>query len=550
MCRTSRRRVLKLEFALAIAFAVVIESGATHARHASHDEERARVDAYLAVFASRDPSDRMLAIRAARRLARHRDRIVPVLARFLESADAEERAWATWSLGALIPASTPELLRALSHADPAVRVCATEQIEKSIWPFPFTSYCSDLEPRASALQIVRSEGIDVLRKALSDPVDDVQTFAAMAIWKIGPAARSAQRELELAESDESPVVRFWAGQARRRIDDSPWSFVRSIAAHVSAVETSESNPPPSLASLVGQLDTQQWCEECPSERFEPKHRWIVALKLIRRWLPELLARESSADAAVAARARDALAAIERNARERFGDLIESLHAWEEPGGPRVSELVRFGPAVIPQLMDRFFDCPMFPIGYPTYAPHAWAFARLGDDGIAALAIGLEHPYDFGREWSAYALLQTGSAALPAMPAIISAWKLERGAHVAAEPNSFWDERYPSEFDIAVEGIGVPQPASAWHVGLLGTGAVPFLIAALEDRNSIVRVRAAHALEGMGAAAAPSLDVLGQRLGDSQPEVRDAAGCAVLEIAPEGSELARRALAIVEQLRVK
>jgi HEAT repeat protein len=90
-------------------------------------------------------------------------------------------------------------------------------------------------------------------------------------------------------------------------------------------------------------------------------------------------------------------------------------------------------------------------------------------------------------------------------------------------------------------IPMPHANSAWELLGLGSRALLFAIDALDDPHAIVRFRAAHALEGMKDMAMPALDALERRFDDPDTAVREAAARAVIAIAPEGSEIARRAL---------
>ncbi len=230
--------------------------------------------------------------------------------------------------------------------------------------------------------------------------------------------------------------------------------------------------------------------------------------------------------------------------ERWLDTVYEVESFEL-GGPAARELVRLGGVAIPALIESFFHSPRFPIGEPTYGPPTWILEQLGDDGIAALTIGLEHWYAYGRAWSAHSLFRIGPAALPAMPAILSAWKRDRDGRMQFEPRPYWDERYPSAFALAMRG-GIPLPSSnsAWHVARLGSGAIPSLITALDDRLTLVRTYAAHALEGMESIAIPALGALEKRFSDPEPLVRVAAAEAVLAIAPEGEPIVARARAVL------
>jgi HEAT repeat protein len=548
-------------------------------RLASPDEEERRTTAlYLAkilppestlLLASPDRAVRLRAIEAARMFTIHQDRLVPALVPFLNSSDGDERAWCAWSLGGLTPASLPALVDALTHDDAQVRIAAAEGIEKSMWPFwndslrsnvhtfpPWRRRAPSRHPQVESWHILCSEHVGAISRSLSDPAEEVRVFAAMSLWKLGIEAKSAQRALESAGHDRSAAVRFWARHALERTKDSPRALLMRLASHwdKNKEKWGRSDRDSTIDASIRDLHSPEaWSRDNWGRTFWPvdtDRRWVATRRLIRSWLPCLVALESSPNVLLSTNARALLAWMEHNAQARITWLLGAMDSEVGPG-PAARELIELGPAVIPSVTWDFLRCPRFPIGLISHECLAHVLVALGDDGLATLAMGLEQWREEPRAWGAQGLVKAGRNALPALPAIVSAWRSIGDYNRPAGSDPFWDvpceQHFATGFFMLPESLG---PTHARALASLGPAALPALITALEDRHASVRRRAAHAMQGFGSSASSALDALSRRLSDPDPSARGAAAYAIVLIAPPESPVRHRAQRVVDESQAK
>ncbi|MCH8155844.1 MAG: HEAT repeat domain-containing protein [Proteobacteria bacterium] len=239
------------------------------------------------------------------------------------------------------------------------------------------------------------------------------------------------------------------------------------------------------------------------------------------------------------------------------------------------------PALIPLLDDPSFDTRSYAarawkIFGPNAAPAAPALARRLDDptrnvrfyvaetlvaigpraapAVTALGRAVGDPASGIQQIAAKALAAIGPAARDAVPGLIAAldskWREVRwaAARALAAVGPGAAEAVPALAKaLRDRETGVSQTA-ARALGAIGAAAVPALVAALDDPDQFVRVRAISALADMGPAGQGAIQAL-QRTAetDDKPSVRGVAVRALGKVDPDRERALERLLTLSEDL---
>jgi HEAT repeat protein len=513
--------------------------------------EEPGINAVVEMIRSEDPETRLIGVRAALAFTEYEDFFAPNLAPFLDDEDPFLRRAAAFTLGRLTPSSMHTLIEALSHRDGDVRRIAAEALERSFYPFitgmtsgdrAGFSYWHGSWTRRHEIRwmvceyILIKKGIPALAAALRDESEEVRTYAAMALYKLGPIAGPVVlKALEEVLEDSSPVFSYWARRAHERVSSGPWNSLRLLGKALGVTESRVKLTEEELNSRVDRLRNAPEWKLTYDEHGEcswpgvPDQRWDAALSLLLRTLPILLKDEAGPDTAAAEKAREILKMLDRELSVRIKNLIRIMD--DEMGrGPATSALARLGSAALSALEHDFLRCPRFPIGPPTYEELLWVLDQNGTEALPILVMGLEHWWPDGRYLSTSRIQRFGKEALPAVPALISAWRYD-----------FFDRRAPGS-DLFWDGAKYGTTVAA-----LGTDALPWLERALEDDLAVVRARACRNVGAFGAEARPLLPFLLDRLEDPEKNVKREVARAILEVAPAGDQAFNRAKNVLDKL---
>lgn len=508
-------------------------------------------------LASDDPARRPSAIRIVRAFAESQELVAPLVRPLLDSEDAAERACAAFTLGGLTPASLPMLLDALVHRDADVRAIAAEAIEKAT-PLQLGPTAKDFgilrsaDPYADEARlraITSPRGLTVLGRALSDADERVRVFAAMSLWKLGTAATPARDALRAAEHDASRAVRVWARSAHERTFDSSRATLHRLARawRVSVGTTSVSSD--ERARLVRELDAPNAWRPGQRVRALLVDRRFDALKaLVTDSLAQLETDERSEDASVASSARDALSKLEREADAYLTRLGDQLEVWVGFDANEPTELVALSGAALPTMTDHLFRD--VPTSHDKYEHHVAALIALGDEGLPALAIGLEHLSEVGRVWCAQALARLGERAAPAALALVSAWRSVGEDVRAPGTQLFWLVDQVPYYDNGIDAAPSMRAAHLGAFGKLASANLEPFVEALRDAQPVVRAHAARVSRTASfdsvACFIPEIERL---LDDPCESVRRAAAGALVTLVPE-SLAGARARAILASARAR
>lgn len=501
-------------------------------------------EAVLALIRSDDPGSRLAGVRAAMAFDEYGESLAPILSGLLEDDDPALRRAAAFTLGRMIPFALPSLFNAFNDEDKDVRRIAVEAVEKAFTPYPDShgsvspgEFAAWHEPEEvvwfpESLSGLVSRGISVLRGALGDESEEVRVFAAMALFKLAPLAGDAGEELERASEDSSPVVRYWADRALERFYPIRRQSLRLLAQQIRGDDEPAPLTKEELQSLVERVRRSHgWEFDRHAYRYswpdEEDLRWNAAVELVRRGLPRLLEAEYDADPEAAKEAREILDLLEWALDKRLYVLMRFVDKdLDECCDPAKEALAALGEAALPALAYDYLRYPRFPLGFVTHLDLVWVLEQNGIDALPILVNGLEHWWSWGSYHAAIAIKNLGPAALPAVPAILSAWRYD----FFTEPYAFiWDEE---EFTLIM--------------ACLGAKALPWLERALEDDLAVVRARACLNIGALGADAKPLLPALAELMNDSEKMVRLEAARAFLEAAPEDDQRVLRARAVLRE----
>lgn len=428
------------------------------------------------------PLVRSRAAAALGELASTDAKAIEALEKALADDHASVRLKAAWALGAIGPAAQPaaaRLTQALQDPEARVRLVAAQ----SLWTLA-----------------KQTDGVAVLSDMLQHKDVGIRGDAAVALERMGKAARDAVPALAAALKDSEAGVRARAAKALYYIGPDAGAAVPALE---DALESSDPTLRSFAAIALGGLGPEA-ARAVPRlrkalEDSEPGLRlsaaqalWAVQLRA-DEVLPVLTKLLKEKDAAVRARAAAVLSRLGSKASPAVADLfallededitvrVATVKALGEIGGP----LAR---ATYPTLSELTKDDQPDEGLRRAAAETLKKIGRPGKTDAHSLINALEHPHAGFRASVAVSLWLLNRDAKPAVPAL-------------SKRLSDVDENVRSTAAIALAAIG-PDAAEA----------VPDLIAALKQKDDeLLRSRAAYTLGEIGARAAGAVEALNRVL---------------------------------------
>jgi hypothetical protein len=475
-----------------------------------------------------------------------------LLARQLDSDDAQIRYWAAWSLGRL---SLSEALEAAQHDDPRVRRVALQALERSLdarrlaFPLPeldvggsWTTY--ELEDLKDAfLYLSQDERLDVLCRCLDDSSVENRILALMALAKLQRATPQGVRRIRAATRDPDASVRLWASHVLERVQPPRWPKLRLLTD--TGLQDETATEARALEELAAELTAggRPYAAELPDGDIlhhlpdRPDSRFAAAVEIAGSHLPDLLRR---ADEPAAQAILDAAEhAVEHHVRVLI--LVASEEFLDDEAKER---LVQLGPAAIPQVTAAWLVSSWrFRGGTETSVRDALGpvLARLGPRALPALSMGLEHQQGFVAN-NALDLALLASDAEAAFPALLSAWRFSLPSSMVLWS---WENDWETvrSWPAAFAGRDSVQIVCS----RIGSAALPWLIGALSDEHAIVRAKACRGLAAIEVESDERLAALEARLDDDEPRVRYAAAEAILTLPSAREEVRTRSAALLAEL---
>lgn len=209
----------------------------------------------------------------------------------------------------------------------------------------------------------------------------------------------------------------------------------------------------------------------------------------------------------------------------------------------IEALGKLGPEVIPTLLVALKDRDA---AVRDGAVQALALLKPDNGEVLTAIIGALHDRDaWVRQRAVQALGKTGKSSPIALEALVDALKhqdtmVRRAAVQALAPQDANREQFVTTFQSG--GMmsmmqQVPGPGTIPPLGLTQAATIPGLIAALDDSDSYVRLRAAEALARLTPPAKESLPALVEQLSDRESSIQQLAGQTLEALGPKAAEMA-------------
>jgi len=490
------------------------------------DHAASAVLALVSALHDPDPELREAAAEALASIGPSAADAVPALARAQADADYRVDRAATRALGAMGAPAVPALMAILAGGRGDSLWDVNEALARIGEP-AVASLIAALEARpvggahrnriSSALGAIGGPAVPELARLLSDPRAGVRTDAARALcgalWTVGlridapPVAEAVKALTDAGEYVRACNVAALGGAAPLSGD-----VIRAVAARLndrdlqvrwqaaSALERLGSAAAPAVPALVEALP--RGCKHV--------HSGIIdALASIgRAAVPALVQVLGSESELLCVDAAQALGRMGETALPAAPSLVRAL--TDERARVRFAAAValrQIEPAEVGNLADGLRSS-----GEPVRAPAVLDLMVVGDRGVDAVSLALDHWQQKVSPEAIRALVDIGG---PAVPALLEALRDGncRVRRAAAE--------------VLARFGGAAEPA------------VPALAEALTDPDGRVRRAAAKALRRAGAPAAAAMPALRKLLDDPLPKVRGAAQLALDELARHAPEPGQR-----------
>ncbi len=431
--------------------------------------------------------------------------------------------WALGSYGQAASPAVPVLIQAMDDDDPLTRWAAVASLG-SIGP-PASSAVPGLIGVLRSRKGAPPIAPIVPPSASSFLVERLDVQAAIALGRIGPAARAAVSPLTTALNDQESHVRVKAAEALGEIGP---------------------DAAPAIPALIQALDDPMTREQASA-----------ALKGIGTTaIPALREAARSPDQELRIAAIHALGQVGPAACEAIPDLRKALaDADEEVRTVAVEALgnIAAGPrraAVIPALLAATGDLDRF-----VRKEAATALGKVApNEAIIPPLIALMKDRDGEvRHAAAEGLTTLGTPAVPPLLALLRDERSDVRSSAESilpdmiipnlrgevpEPEARARERTKLVRDALLAAMKDTderiRAGASRAFGRAGNSVVPELTSALEDPSALSRRHAALALRMIGGKARPALEPLAARLADPDPGVRAAADAAIRAILRDGS----------------
>lgn len=449
-------------------------------------------------LASEDAASRRAGARAARYFGHHAEELAPLLSAALDDDVFEVRYAAAEALAHCELAAVAPLARALDHPDARIRRAAAEHLQGLRWPhrtdetwrgrFAYGAFgprperegWSPEDAADAAMGEALGQEVDALLGALEDEDVAVRAACAVTLLRIGPPVLPALDRIEQlrdrwAEKGDEVTV-FWLDQILEAARRPRWWGLRALARHRG--EEARRLTPAEVEGLAKKMRASEPWDGWP----EPDLAWGAALPLIDGAFTELLraAEEGRPFSPQLPDPAGVLDELEEVLRWRLRILLRILDRWWGIKGNRAIEVLStLGPVTLPAMAHDYLRTPRFPIGPPTYIELAHCLDAHGAAATGLFAEALEQA--FSCLFVVAGLEAIGPQALPAVPAILRAWRWERRSPPRRWLDIEWDQ--PG----IVEGL----------FRSIGARARPMLLQAAADPDPLVRARVARALAALG-----------------------------------------------------
>jgi HEAT repeat protein len=495
------------------------------------------------------PDEDLTSIRAVILLGRLGPRAaqaVPALAALLRREDGNWSAWAASSLAAIGAAAVPALSASLEGETEEERVSAARGLER--------------------MGAAAAPAVPALVHALKDSKYRVREQAASALGAIGPAAGAAIPSLLSALKDPA------FGQREPREGEIVWVFNGPAECYDARREAAlalgriAAGAPEVVVVLAETLEDPNWCVALAAvralETMGPAAGAVAPrlAVLIDRWLWD--ATLGDRRAGHAREVIEALVAVGSDRPEVLGALRKALAGKDEVSIAAAEALSRLGnpsseqaSALIAALASPVEEAswPVMPVDDHDLVR---ALAKIGPEAVPPLVRALASEQPRLRRGAARALVEMGSAAreaLPALQRLIADSDAEtRWAALSALATGTPDE-FLSTFVAALDDpdqhvralavqvcgkaraeaavprlftlleSGTDEPGSVLSALAAIVGPVPevraAVLKALGDVNPWVRLDAIRALEGLGTGSSEVVTALARALNETGPAAR-------------------------------